>query len=184
MGGWGRQNLNVTPSGKVLPCHAAETITSLSFDCVTELPLAEIWYHSAAFNAFRGTDWMPEPCRSCERRTVDFGGCRCQAFAIAGRANVTDPACSLSPLHGELVETARAAAAGSSPNFVYRRFGNVGAAAGAATPELADARANAWRSARASPPSSSTSTAACCCTGAGSATAGPRSVAMSSRAKR
>jgi pyrroloquinoline quinone biosynthesis protein E len=138
MGGWGRQNLNVTPSGKVLPCHAAETITSLSFDFVTERPLAEIWYQSAAFNAFRGTDWMPEPCRSCERRTVDFGGCRCQAFAIAGRAEVTDPACSLSPLHDELVETARAAAAGSSPAFVYRRFGNVGAAAGTPAPELAD----------------------------------------------
>jgi PqqA peptide cyclase len=136
MGGWGRQNLNVTPSGKVLPCHAAETITSLSFDSVTERPLAEIWYHSAAFNAFRGTDWMPEPCRSCERRTVDFGGCRCQAFALAGRAEVTDPACSLSPLHGELVETARAAAAGPSPAFVYRRFG---ATTGTATPELADA---------------------------------------------
>jgi PqqA peptide cyclase len=136
MGGWGRQNLNVTPSGKVLPCHAAETITSLSFESVTERPLAEIWYHSAAFNAFRGTDWMAEPCRSCERRTVDFGGCRCQAFAIAGRAEATDPACSLSPLHGELVETARAAAAGSSPAFVYRRFG---AATGTATPELADA---------------------------------------------
>jgi PqqA peptide cyclase len=139
MGGWGRQNLNVTPSGKVLPCHAAETITSLSFDSVAERSLAEIWYQSTAFNAFRGTDWMPEPCRSCERRTVDFGGCRCQAFAIAGRADVTDPACSLSPLHDELVETARAAAAGPSPDFVYRRFGNVGAAAGAATPELADA---------------------------------------------
>jgi PqqA peptide cyclase len=136
MGGWGRQNLNVTPSGKVLPCHAAETITSLSFDSVTERPLAEIWYHSAAFNAFRGTDWMPEPCRSCERRTVDFGGCRCQAFALAGRAEVTDPACSLSPLHEELVETARAAAAGPSPAFVYRRFG---VTTGTATPELADA---------------------------------------------
>ena len=123
MGGWGRQNLNVTPSGKVLPCHAAETITSLSFDSVTERPLAEIWYRSAAFNAFRGTDWMPEPCRSCERRTIDFGGCRCQAFAIAGRAETTDPACSLSPLHDELVATARGCR-GAPPAFVYRRFGN------------------------------------------------------------
>jgi PqqA peptide cyclase len=136
MGGWGRQNLNVTPSGKVLPCHAAETITSLSFDSVTERPLAEIWYQSAAFNAFRGTDWMPEPCRSCERRTVDFGGCRCQAFAIAGRAEVTDPACSLSPLHEMMAATASAAANGSSA-FIYRRFGN--APANQARPELADA---------------------------------------------
>jgi pyrroloquinoline quinone biosynthesis protein E len=128
MGGWAKQNLNVTPSGKVLPCHAAETITSLSFESVTERPLAEIWYRSTAFNAFRGTDWMAEPCRSCDRRTVDFGGCRCQAFAIAGRAEATDPACSLSPLHEEMVATARAAA-GGAPAFVYRRFGNAGAAA-------------------------------------------------------
>jgi pyrroloquinoline quinone biosynthesis protein E len=139
MGGWGRQNLNVTPSGKVLPCHAAETITSLSFESVTERPLAEIWYRSAAFNAFRGTDWMPEPCRSCERRTLDFGGCRCQAFAIAGRAEVTDPACSLSPLHEEMEATAGAAADGPPPAFVYRRFGNAPARHGKS--ELADASA-------------------------------------------
>ena len=82
MGGWGRQNLNVTPSGKVLPCHAAEGIASLTFDNVKDRPLAEIWYHGAAFNAFRGTDWMEEPCRSCPRRFTDFGGCRCQAFAM------------------------------------------------------------------------------------------------------
>ncbi len=132
MGGWGRQNLNITPSGKVLPCHAAETITSLSFESVAERPLAEIWYRSAAFNAFRGTDWMAEPCRSCERRTVDFGGCRCQAFAIAGRAEATDPACSLSPLHEEMVATARAAADGPSA-FVYRRFGNAARAEQAET---------------------------------------------------
>jgi pyrroloquinoline quinone biosynthesis protein E len=124
MGGWGRQNLNITPSGKVLPCHAAETITSLSFESVTERPLAEIWYRSAAFNAFRGTAWMPEPCRSCDRRTIDFGGCRCQAFAIAGRAEATDPACSLSPLHDALVATANEAARSEPPPFVYRRFGN------------------------------------------------------------
>jgi PqqA peptide cyclase len=141
MGGWGRQNLNVTPSGKVLPCHAAETIISLSFDSVTERPLAEIWYRSTAFNAFRGTDWMPEPCRSCERRTVDFGGCRCQAFAIAGRAEATDPACSLSPLHDEMAATARAAAEGPPPAFVYRRFRNAGAPAHQGKPEPADAPA-------------------------------------------
>ena len=86
MGGWAKQNLNVTPSGKVLPCHAAETITTLEFDNVKDRPLAEIWYEGAAFNAFRGTDWMAEPCRSCPRKTVDFGGCRCQAFALTGDA--------------------------------------------------------------------------------------------------
>ena len=86
MGGWGRQNLNVTPSGKVLPCHAAEGIAALAFDNVKDKPLAEIWYQGAAFNAFRGTDWMQEPCRSCPRKTIDFGGCRCQAFAMLGDA--------------------------------------------------------------------------------------------------
>jgi PqqA peptide cyclase len=121
MGGWAKQNLNVTPSGKVLPCHAAETIATLEFDNVKDRPLAEIWYEGAAFNAFRGTDWMAEPCRSCPRRTVDFGGCRCQAFALTGDARATDPACSLSPLHQELVATAEREAAAPPPEFVYRK---------------------------------------------------------------
>ena len=86
MGGWGRGIVNVTPSGKVLPCHAAETIPGLVFDNVRDKPLAEIWLHGQAFETFRGTDWMIEPCRSCERREIDWGGCRCQAFAIAGDA--------------------------------------------------------------------------------------------------
>ena len=136
MGGWARQNLNVTPSGKVLPCHAAEGIATLTFDNVKDRPLAEIWYHGAAFNAFRGTDWMEEPCRSCPRRFTDFGGCRCQAFAMTGRAEATDPACSLSPHHQELVATAVREAAGRPPEFVYRRPGN---ADRAAVPEIAPA---------------------------------------------
>ena len=121
MGGWAKQNLNVTPSGKVLPCHAAETITTLEFDNVRDRPLAEIWYEGAAFNAFRGTDWMAEPCRSCPRKTVDFGGCRCQAFALTGDARATDPACSLSPLHQDLVATAEREAHAAPPAFVYRK---------------------------------------------------------------
>jgi pyrroloquinoline quinone biosynthesis protein E len=121
MGGWAKQNLNVTPSGKVLPCHAAETITTLEFDNVKERPLGEIWYQGAAFNAFRGTDWMAEPCRSCPRKTVDFGGCRCQAFALTGDATATDPACSLSPLHEDLVATAEREAEAPPPEFVYRK---------------------------------------------------------------
>ena len=124
MGGWGRQNLNVTPSGKVLPCHAAESITSLSFDNVKERPLAEIWYRGEAFAAYRGTGWMQEPCRSCARQTVDFGGCRCQAFALTGDARATDPACSLSPHHQGLVATAEREAHRPPPEFVYRRPGN------------------------------------------------------------
>jgi pyrroloquinoline quinone biosynthesis protein E len=124
MGGWARQNLNVTPSGKVLPCHAAEGITTLRFDNVKERPLGEIWYHGEAFNAFRGTEWMAEPCRSCPRKLTDYGGCRCQAFAMTGRAEATDPACSLSPHHAELVATATREAGGVAPQFVYRRPGN------------------------------------------------------------
>ena len=87
MGGWGRRFLSVTPSGKVLPCHAAETLPGLRFPTVgEEASLADIWYHSAAFARFRGTAWMDEPCRSCERREIDWGGCRCQSFALTGDA--------------------------------------------------------------------------------------------------
>lgn len=100
MGGWGRQTLNVTPSGKVLPCHAAETIPGVTFDRVTERPLAEIWQSSAAFNLFRGTGWMGAPCRNCPKREQDWGGCRCQALALTGDARNADPVCHLSPHHG------------------------------------------------------------------------------------
>jgi PqqA peptide cyclase len=106
VGGWGRRSLNVTPAGKVLPCHAAETIPGLEFWSVRDHSLADIWAHSPAFNAFRGTAWMEEPCRSCARRDIDFGGCRCQAFAITGDARATDPVCHLSPRHGEVVALA------------------------------------------------------------------------------
>lgn len=120
MGGWGKQNLNITPSGKVLPCHAAETIETLTFDNVKDKPLEHIWRESAAFQAFRGTDWMEEPCRSCDRRLTDFGGCRCQAFAFTGRAEATDPACSFSPLHDELVSIATKEAGREVSDFIYR----------------------------------------------------------------
>jgi pyrroloquinoline quinone biosynthesis protein E len=121
MGGWGRGSMNVTPSGKVLPCHAAETIPGLVFDNVRDKPLAEIWLHGQAFEKFRGTDWMIEPCRSCERREIDWGGCRCQAFALAGNAAAADPACVKSSRHGELVALAEDEAAVPPPAFVYRR---------------------------------------------------------------
>ncbi len=58
VGGWGRRSLNVTPAGKVLPCHAAESIPGLEFWNVRDRSLAEIWANSPAFNAFRGTSWM------------------------------------------------------------------------------------------------------------------------------
>src|SRR2546426_496639 len=97
MGGWARSYMTVTPAGEVWPCHAAGRITTLKFANVREHPLEWIWHHSDAFTRFRGDAWMPEPCRSCPRKTVDFGGGRCQAFLIPGDAGVTDPVCPLSP---------------------------------------------------------------------------------------
>ncbi len=97
MNGWGSTGVNITPDGTVLPCHAAETIPGLHFERVTDKPLKEIWYDGEAFNAYRGTDWMPELCQSCERRDIDFGGCRCQAMAVLNNASATDPVCTKSP---------------------------------------------------------------------------------------
>jgi PqqA peptide cyclase len=125
MGGWGKGFMNITPSGKVLPCHAAETIKHLKFDNVKDRALFDIWLNSDAFNAFRGTEWMREPCRSCAFREIDFGGCRCQAMAITGDARNTDPACALSPYHGEMVAFARAKAAEPPKPFIYRNPRNV-----------------------------------------------------------
>jgi pyrroloquinoline quinone biosynthesis protein E len=99
MNGWGRQFMTVTPNGYVLPCPAAAAITTLRFENVRERALDEIWRDSESFTRYRGTAWMPEPCRSCERREVDWGGCRCQAYLLTGDAGATDPACSLSPHH-------------------------------------------------------------------------------------
>ena len=124
MGGWGRYFLNITPSGKVLPCHAAETLPGLQFPTVAEASLSEIWYHSSAFEHFRGTAWMAEPCRSCERREIDWGGCRCQAFALTADPTRTDPVCALSPDHG-LLGGVRREAEEAAPDFVYRQHSNL-----------------------------------------------------------
>ena len=131
MGGWGRVHLTVSPDGTVLPCQAAGSIRSLRFENARERDLGWIWRESPAFNAFRGFDWMPDPCRSCERRFQDFGGCRCQAFALTGHAERTDPVCQWAPDH-DLVRDAvdqanadlSAPTAGAAPNFhdlTYRR---------------------------------------------------------------
>jgi pyrroloquinoline quinone biosynthesis protein E len=122
MGGWGRQFLNIAPDGKVLPCHAAQTIPDLAIDSVKDRPLAEIWRASSAFERFRGTSWMPEPCRSCERREIDWGGCRCQALALTGRADTLDPACELSPEHRTIVSLAERESAKADAAFTYRRY--------------------------------------------------------------
>ena len=119
VGGWGRRSLNVTPAGKVLPCHAAELIPGLEFWNVREHSLADIWANSPAFNAFRGTGWMKEPCASCARREIDFGGCRCQAFALTGDAAAADPVCHLSPAHDRV---AALAAASEDGRYSYRRI--------------------------------------------------------------
>src|SRR5437868_6818149 len=119
VGGWGRRSLNVTPAGKVLPCHAAESIPGLGFWNVRERSLADIWANSPAFNAFRGTAWMKEPCASCPPRHEDFGGCRCQAFALIGDATATDPVCHLAPDH---TRAARLAAVRTDAPYVYRRM--------------------------------------------------------------
>ncbi len=105
MGGWGRQLMLIDPAGRALPCHAAGVIPGMRFDSVREHTLDWIWQRSEAFQKFRGEDWMPEPCRSCDRRKVDFGGCRCQAFLLTGDAGATDPVCELAPLH-HLIEDA------------------------------------------------------------------------------
>lgn len=107
MGGWGRQLVLIDPAGRALPCHAAGVIPGLTFDNVKEHPLEWIWNESAAFQKFRGESWMPEPCRSCDRRTLDFGGCRCQAMQLLGDAAATDPACQLSPQHSVMEEALR-----------------------------------------------------------------------------
>ena len=119
VGGWGRRSLNITPAGKVLPCHAAESIPGLEFWTVREHTLADIWANSPAFNAFRGTAWMAEPCKSCARREVDFGGCRCQAFALTGDARAADPVCHLAPGHDRI---AALAAVQTDAPYVYRRM--------------------------------------------------------------
>ena len=120
MGGWGTTGLNVTPDGQVLPCHAAQTIPTLTFDNVRDRPLADIWHNGSAFNAYRGEDWMQEPCRSCDRRKLDFGGCRCQAMAIAGDPAATDPVCIKSPLHGKIQNMADEFAADDTATLTYR----------------------------------------------------------------
>lgn len=115
MGGWGQRLMLINPSGTVLPCHAAEVIPGMTFENVRQNTLETIWRESSSFQRFRGEDWMPEPCRSCDQRAVDFGGCRCQAFLLAGNASATDPACSLAPSH-HIVEAALAEANANGAN--------------------------------------------------------------------
>jgi PqqA peptide cyclase len=137
MGGWGRKLILITPNGDTLPCHAAKIIPGLQFDNVKHRSLRAIWESSAAFQKFRGESWMQEPCKSCDRRNQDFGGCRCQALLLAVDATATDPVCSLSPNRPKVdailanINTARSAALGrqgsqlaaiplTRPEWLYR----------------------------------------------------------------
>jgi pyrroloquinoline quinone biosynthesis protein E len=124
MGGWGRRFLNVTPTGKVLPCHAAETIPGLTFQSVRDASLRTIWTSGQAFQAYRGEDWMPADCRACERKEIDWGGCRCQALALAGDAAAMDPACDRSPHHAAMAAVAETEAVEDVKEFVYRAYGD------------------------------------------------------------
>lgn len=125
MHGWGRRQFTVAPDGDVLPCPAAAQIPGLGVQNAKDTPLADIWFRSEAFNRFRGTDWMGEPCRSCPRKEVDHGGCRCQAFQLTGDAAATDPVCPLSPHHALVTDIVRAAATRPAPaaDQVGRRYG-------------------------------------------------------------
>src|SRR5437879_11491112 len=126
MGGWGRKLMLVTPSGDALPCHAAQVIPGLSFENVKERRLRDIWESSVAFQKFRGEDWMQEPCKTCDRREQDFGGCRCQALLLAGDAAATDPVCSLAPLRAKVdailadINNASPAQLIVKPSWLYR----------------------------------------------------------------
>ena len=122
MDGWGRRFMLISPDGLLLPCHIAHTLPGLTFENVRDRPLEQIWTQSVGLNRYRGEEWMPEPCRSCDRRSIDFGGCRCQAYHLTGDASATDPACALAPQH-HLIEAAREAAlhdAGSPVELIYR----------------------------------------------------------------
>ncbi len=113
MGGWGQSYICINPVGLVMPCHAASAIPGLHFESVKDLPLGRIWRDSPAINAFRGDDWMMQPCRECPRKTIDFGGCRCQAFLLTGNAAQADPVCRFSSYHAavQAARTDRAVAA-------------------------------------------------------------------------
>lgn len=108
MNGWGSLFLDITPDGTALPCHSARSLP-VQFPKVTEHSLKHIWYDSFGFNRYRGDDWMPEPCRSCDEKERDFGGCRCQAFLLTGDADNADPVCSKSAHHGMILDARRQA---------------------------------------------------------------------------
>ncbi len=119
VGGWGRQMILIDPAGTAFPCHAAGIIPDMKFDSARTHSLEWLWRDSPAFNTFRGQDWMGAPCSDCERREIDYGGCRCQAFQLTGAAANADPACSLSDFHGRLISITQVSA-NRNTQWVYR----------------------------------------------------------------
>ncbi|HEY6292099.1 MAG TPA: pyrroloquinoline quinone biosynthesis protein PqqE [Terriglobia bacterium] len=123
MNGWGHQQMLIDPAGRVLPCHAAPIIPGLEFHSARERLLRWIWEDSPVFSRFRDEAWMPDTCRTCDRRARDFGGCRCQAFLLTGNASATDPVCILAPSHSIVEDTLQrinSSADSGSPGWVYR----------------------------------------------------------------
>ena len=121
MGGWGQTSLLVDPAGRVMPCHSAMVLPKMSFENVAEKSLRWIWEQSDAFERYRGESWMKEPCSSCERRSQDYGGCRCQAYMLTQDAEATDPVCSLSPAREKVL--AELAAVSDTDPWIYRKPG-------------------------------------------------------------
>lgn len=128
MNGWGKVFLTITPDGKALPCHAARDLPGLTFPDVREHSISDIWYESSCFNEFRGYGWMKEPCRSCDEKEKDFGGCRCQAYLLTGDARNADPVCDKSPHHDVILNAIDQASTQTAPSrpdekviqFTYR----------------------------------------------------------------
>jgi pyrroloquinoline quinone biosynthesis protein E len=123
MGGWGRKLMLITPSGEALPCHAAKIIPGLQFANVKDQTLAEIWHSSDAFQKFRGESWMQAPCNNCDRRSIDFGGCRCQALLLTGDASATDPVCTLSPNRPKIDAVLSAISSSTPENLATKNVG-------------------------------------------------------------
>ncbi|MGK0523929.1 MAG: pyrroloquinoline quinone biosynthesis protein E [Pseudomonadales bacterium] len=125
MNGWGSLFLTVAPDGTALPCHSARLLP-IDFPNVRDKDLKHIWYESSGFNHYRGDSWMPEPCRSCDEKEKDFGGCRCQAFLLTGNADNADPVCSKSPHHDRILAARQAAdhATAGIEELTYRNAGN------------------------------------------------------------
>lgn len=137
MNGWGSVFLGVAPDGTALPCHAARSLPGLNLPSVLDTSLKEIWYGSHGFNAYRGEDWMKEPCRSCDERHIDHGGCRCQAYQLTGDAANADPVCDKSPMHGEVERVVQLARRPLPPDvhpLVFRNDRNSIEIAAALTP--------------------------------------------------